>query len=136
MAVAPNRDSNAGRDQTRIQRKLDRLRETYLEGDLDPAEYRRRKSALTEELALLPVESKPTKELGDRLAEYLADISSAWEVATPEEKNRIARQLFNRVVIENRTAVEVTPRPDLLPFFATVSNVIWEGRKRRGMATR
>lgn len=125
-----------GRDRERIQRKLDRLRETYLEGDLDSTEYRRRKKVLTEELTVLPEGTAPTKELGEYLAQYLADISSAWEVATPEEKNRLARQLFSSVLIENRTAVEVTPRPDLLPFFATVSNVIWEGRKRRGMATR
>ena len=122
---------SVGRDRERIQRKLDRLRETYLEGDLDQGEYRKRKAALTEELAVLPTENAPTAEVGEYLARFLADISTAWEVATPEEKNRLARQLFNRVLIENRTAVEVTPRPDLLPFFATVSNVIWEGRKRR-----
>jgi hypothetical protein len=45
-----------------------------------------------------------------------ADVSLAWQIATPEERNKLARQLFNKVQIENRTAVEVTPRPDLLPF--------------------
>ncbi len=66
---------------------------------------------------------------------YLADIALAWQVATPEERNRLARQLFNRVVIDNRTAVAVTPRPDLLPFFAAMtgdpSSLMTHGRKRR-----
>lgn len=54
-------------------------------------------------------------------------------MTTPEERNRLARQLFNAVRIENRTAVEVTPRPDLLPFFAKLaSSSVTQGRKRRG----
>ena len=58
--------------------------------------------------------------MGERLAAYLADVAQAWGAATPEERNRLARQLFAEAVIENRTVVAVKPRPDLLPFFAGV----------------
>jgi hypothetical protein len=86
-----------------------------------------------EDFAVLPTENAPIAEVGEYLAGFLADISSARDVATPEEENRLARQLFNGVLIENRTAVEVTPRPDLLPFFVSVSDLNTYGRKRRGL---
>jgi hypothetical protein len=112
-----------------------RLRDLYLEGDIDGTEYRTRKAALIAELAALPSSDTPASGVGQRLAAYLADIALAWQVATPEERNELARQMFNSVKIENRTAVEITPRPDLVPFFAALaaesSNVMTYGRKRR-----
>jgi hypothetical protein len=79
-------------------------------------------------------------DTGERLAAYLADILAGWQVATSAERNRLARQLFNRVVIDNRTAVDVTPRPDLLPFFAArsgdPSSLVTHGRKRRASVHR
>ena len=113
-----------------------RLRDLYLEGDIDGTEYRTRKAALIAELAALPSSDTPASGVGQRLAAYLADIALAWQVATPEERNELARQMFNSMKIENRTAVEITPRPDLVPFFAALaaesSNVMTYGRKRRG----
>jgi hypothetical protein len=128
------------RERSRLERTLVRLRELYLEGDIDGTEYRKRKAALTAELAALPSSDAPASDIGQRLAAYLAEIALAWQIATPEERNKLARQMFNSVTIENRTAVEITPRPDLLPFFAVLaaesSNVMTYGRKRRGSLTR
>jgi hypothetical protein len=42
------------------------------------------------------------------VAEQLADISLAWQVAPADERNKLARQMFNTVVIENKRAVAVT----------------------------
>ena len=39
-------------------------------------------------------------------------------VAAAAERDKIARQLFGTVVVTNRTAVAVMPRPDLRPYFA------------------
>ncbi len=59
---------------------------------------------------------------------------------TPAERNKLAREMFNSVVIENRTAVAVTPRPDLRAFFETLavapSSVMTYGRKRRASVPR
>jgi hypothetical protein len=63
------------------------------------------------------VESATSEDVARRLTGFLADLPSAWAVATPEERNRLARQLFAEAVIENRTVVAVKPRPELLPFF-------------------
>jgi hypothetical protein len=51
----------------------------------------------------------------------LGDQSMAWTVATPDERNKIARELFADVIIENGTAVAVKPRPELSPFFETLA---------------
>ena len=79
-----------------------------------------RKAKIAEDLAALPVDGNPESDAGTVLAGFLADIGSAWVMATPDERNRLARQLFGKVVIANRTAVAVVPRPDLRPFFELI----------------
>ncbi len=58
---------------------------------------------------------------GARLAFYLADVSKAWKDATPEERNRMARVLFGKVVVENKQAVACVPRPELESFFRSLA---------------
>lgn len=71
-----------------------------------------------------------------RLASFMANMAKAWKVATPEERNKLARQLFAEAIIENRTVVAVKPRPDPLPFFRAVN---WceggsDGIRTRGLS--
>jgi hypothetical protein len=91
-----------------------RLRDVYLEGEMEGMEYRTRKAALTADLAALPSSDAPASDVGQRLAAYLEGIALAWQVATPEERNKLDLQMCSSVKIENRTAVEITPRPDPL----------------------
>jgi hypothetical protein len=74
------------------------------------------------------------------MARYLADLGLLWDDATPVERNKLALELFNKVVVANRTVVEPLPRPDLFPFFSapaqSLSTVSWNGRKRRGSVQR
>lgn len=60
-----------------IKRRLDRLRELYLEGDVDKATYQAQKDALAGELAALPDEGDPDSGVGKRLAAFLADVAGA-----------------------------------------------------------
>ena len=69
-------------------------------------------------------------------------MSETWKVATPVERNAIARELFFDVVIDNRAVVAVKPRPELVPFFQQIPGLagndcqfITQGRKRRGTVT-
>ncbi len=112
-----SRDTNTAAERIRLRSRLDRLKDLYLDGDLDKAKYHAERAAVTDKLAALPVESDPESDAGDRLAAFLADVAGAWSVATPTERNKLARQLFASVVVSNRTAVAVVPRPDLRPFF-------------------
>ena len=87
-------------------------------------------------LAALPDgESNPDEAVGRRLVYYLADLAGAWQAATPAERNKIARQLFVEVVVENRTAVAVVPLPEMRPFVETLScqapDEMTRWRKRR-----
>lgn len=116
-----SRASDTVAERKRIRRKLERAKELYLDGDLDKAEYHAQRADLTDQLAALPPEGDPDGEAGKRLAALLADMAGAWKVATPEERNKLARQLFMEAIIENRTVVAVKPRPELLPFFESVN---------------
>ncbi len=104
-----------------LERKLARLKELYVESDLAKAEYQAKRNEVLEQLRALPEEARDLDVVGRRLATYLADLAKAWTDATSEERNRIARQLFTTVVVKNRTAVALVPRPDLRPFFVTVA---------------
>ncbi len=116
-----SRDVSMATTRIRLQRKLRRLKELYLEGDLTKKEFQDQKANVTDELAALPLEGNPDNDDGARLASYLSDVSRAWLVATPEERNKLARQLFLCVVVKNKTAVAVIPRPDVRPFFSLVA---------------
>lgn len=111
------RDTGGAVERARLRRRLDRLKELYLDGEMERAEYQAERSAVADKLAALPVDGDPARGVGDRLAAFLADVAGAWKLATPTERNKLARQLFASVVVSNRTAVAVVPRPDLRPFF-------------------
>lgn len=70
-----------------------------------------------DELATLPPVGNPNSGAEERLASYLADLSTAWKVANPEERNRIARALFATVSVDNKQAVTCMPRPEVELFF-------------------
>lgn len=80
-----------------------------------------RAAAQHREFAEFDPEGRDQTALLARLANFLADLSSALAVATPAERNRLARELSDKVLIDNRTAVAVRPRPELRPFFSVVA---------------
>ncbi len=114
---------------------MERIKELYAWGDLDRDAYQRERDELTGELATLKGASDQATVLAETAA-FLADLPAAWQAATPEERNKLARELFGEVAVDNRTAVAVAPRPDLVPFFEAVacqpSDDLTYGRKRRG----
>jgi hypothetical protein len=112
-----SQDTDTAAERIRLNRRLARLKELYLDGEMDRAEYQAERKAVVAALAALPAQGNPESDAGERLAAFLADVASAWHVANPTERDKLARQLFSRVVISNRTAVAVVPRPDLRPFF-------------------
>jgi hypothetical protein len=64
---------------------------------------------------LRPVTAK-ADQLG-RLRELLASVATAWREASSEQKNRLARALYEEVWIESKRVVAVKPRPEFEPFF-------------------
>jgi site-specific DNA recombinase len=85
-----------------LEARLRRLRELYEWGDCTKAEYETRKADILKQLEAIA----PTL---DKLAQFLSDVPAAWEVATQEQRNKLARTLFDEVWVK--------PRPELEPFF-------------------
>ena len=113
-----SRQTDTAGERRRLHSALGRARTLYLEGDLDDATYRQRRTDLQNRLATLPeVTNDQGDAVGERLATGLADLSAAWREAVPAERNRMARELFDGVRIEQGTVRMVRPRATLLPIF-------------------
>ena len=55
----------------------------------------------------------PDAEVGRRLVGYLADLAAAWQVATPAERNKFARQLLVEAVLLAAAATSVVAERSL-----------------------
>jgi hypothetical protein len=49
---------------------------------------------ITGKLAALPSDGDSGDSIGKRLAAFLADVATAWKLAAPAQRNKLARQLF------------------------------------------
>ena len=49
--------------------------------------------------------------------DFLENVATAWEKVTNEQKNRLARHMFDVVWTSNNKVVAVRPRAELGPFF-------------------
>jgi hypothetical protein len=53
----------------------------------------------------------------ERLQRYLLDAGKAWDDADPAQRNRLARALFEAVLVRGRHVDAVRPRPEFQPYF-------------------
>jgi hypothetical protein len=108
-------DTAAQRRQA-LEARLGRLQKLFEWGDVSKADYRAHRAQIHSELQeLRPVTAK-ADQLG-RLRELLASVATAWREASSEQKNRLARALYEEVWIESKRVVAVKPRPEFEPFF-------------------
>ena len=96
--------------------RLDRLKKLYQWGDITEDQYRSDSRDIKQELEAI-VEPGEDEAVLERLRAFLTDVGLAWERATEEQRNRLARQLFETIWIRNRQIVSVRPRPELRAFF-------------------
>lgn len=78
-------------ERIRLRSKLDRVSELYVEGTVTRPAYDAQREAI--------------------LAGYFANVGHAWVEATGDERDQIARQLIANVLVVNKAAVAVVPRP-------------------------
>ena len=101
----------------RLEAHAERLRGLYLLGDVERSQYVVERERLKRDLALLDMRAQGQASHLDGLAELLANVSTAWGAALPEQRNRLARLLFEEVVINDEQVAAVKPRPELAGFF-------------------
>src|SRR5262245_15326770 len=94
----------------RLAAQLERLKDLYLLGDITRAAYTAERERVKREVAALDTHAGigPDARLS-RLAELLANVAAGWEVALPEQRHRLARPLFEEVVITDDQVVAVKP---------------------------
>jgi site-specific DNA recombinase len=98
-----------------LESKLKRLKNLYTWGDLSPEEYRSQREQVRSELAILPQATTTRGETLVRLAGYLQNVGEAWRSANQEQRNKLAKTLFESIRIEDRTIKGVTPQIEFTP---------------------
>lgn len=124
---------DVGGRRIKLQARLDRLAELFSWGDMPRDKYLREKDSVHRELQnLAPPEDRA--DVLARLAELLRSVASAWRVADQEQRNRIARQLFEEIWVEDKRVIAVRPRPELEPFFE-LSYEDWRNKFESSIST-
>jgi Recombinase zinc beta ribbon domain len=85
-----SRDTDTAAERIRLQRRLDRLQELYLDGEMDRAEYQTERKFVRDKVAALPAEGDPESDAGERLAPFLANVAGAWQVRGRWQRRRSA----------------------------------------------
>lgn len=99
-----------------LEGRLERIKKLYQWGDKPEEEYLAESREIKKELAqFAPEEQRP--DILVALKHFLADVSIAWEIAVPEQRNRLAKRLFEAVWVKDDRVVAVRPLPELRPFF-------------------
>ena len=105
-----------GEEKTRLKSRLERLKDLYKWGDMGKSEYLKEREAIQRQLKALTATESDVSAL-DKLAEFLASTARAWSEADQEQRNKLARSLFQEIWIEDRQVVAVKPLAELEPFF-------------------
>jgi hypothetical protein len=100
----------------RLERQLNRVKELYVFGDYGKAKYETLRDKILDQLRGLILPRQPAEHL-EKMAQFLADVPSAWAAATPEQRNKLTRCLFNQVWLKDKKVIAVKPVPELEPFF-------------------
>jgi hypothetical protein len=106
----------AGRKRPALVARSERAKKLFMWGDIDEAEYMKEKRAIELELqALKPIDDQSL--ILQRLADFLRDISKAWANADPAQRNRLLRELFDEICIQDGQIIGVRPAVEFEPFF-------------------
>ena len=103
--------------QEKLKASLARLKEQYHWGHISQQEYLKDYEETESQLRQLsPVENRED-EL-KRLSDFLANVADAWRQANQEQRNKLARVLFEEIRLDSGGKVlAVKPRAELGPFF-------------------
>jgi hypothetical protein len=101
--------------------------ELYKWGDLTREAYLAERDGLERQLAGLGGARTGRRCCGGWRA-FLRDLPAAWAAATPEQRNALARTVFQAVEIRDDLVTAVVPQPEFAPLF----NLLGTGRDQGG----
>ncbi len=107
---------DVGKRKAMLEARHKKLTELYEWGHKSREEYLADYEEVQRELRqLAPVEDK-SHQL-ERLAQFLSNVAAAWDEANQEQRNKLAKTLFDEIVVEDDKVVAAKPQPELEPFF-------------------
>ena len=112
-------DAVKGADQERkaLNQRLKRLGEVYLDGLLEPDDYRRQKRELEEKIASLVV---PGVDATKQAVDLLENLPALWEEATLSERRKLLLTMLEAVyvdTVDQKSIVSIQPKPAFQPLF-------------------
>jgi hypothetical protein len=97
-----------------LEAQLSKLVELYKWGHKTRAEYLADYNAIKRQLQqLTPI----NEDVLEKLASFLENITTAWDKATQEHRNRLCKYLLESIWIKDKMIVGVIPQPEFIPFF-------------------
>ena len=99
-----------------LEARLERIKKLYSWGDMTEKDYLTEKDRIVRKLQTLTPRSEQSLVLG-QLADFLRSVVVAWKEANQDQRNRLARQLFDEIWVKDKQVIAVKPRPELEPFF-------------------
>ena len=111
-----NAYDNINKQRINLQNRLERLQEQYEWGHKSKDDYLDKYTQIRHKLDILTPPETDTRML-NRFAHFLESVPDAWEAATQEQRNRLASELFEDVIVEHNRVLGVKPKAELKPFF-------------------
>jgi len=101
----------------RLKASLVQLRKQHIWSHISDGEYLAEYKDTQRQLEQLT----PTEGGGEmlkRLAHFLTNVADAWRESSEEQRNKLARTLFEEIRLDNDgKVVAIKPKPELEPFF-------------------
>lgn len=114
---------------TSLERRLDRLKDLYVAGDLDRAAYEERRGAIKSDLAAMPRPQPVDLARVESAVAMLRQASKVWERAPLDAQRDIAREVFAAVQMEGPNVVGIVPTEAYEPLFTAGSQVRGRGER-------
>ena len=101
----------------RLKANLERLKKQHRWGHISDKEYLAEYEGTERQLRQLSPPEDKQQEL-QRFAHFLTNVADAWRQANQEQRNKLARTLFDQIRLDSSgRVIAVKPRAELEPFF-------------------
>ena len=111
QAKRPDVPNSPADERRRLENRLKRLLDAYTWGDLTADEYRAARDETKRLLEALP-ECRPTASI-EKARDLISNVGQLWQYATDEDRNQLASQLVEKIVVCDGRIEEIVPRGDL-----------------------